>query len=79
MSSLLRKLSAVLLVSLIVVGAVAVFSPTDAWAKGKPGGGGPCGACPCAPTVGDCYLDSCHLLFPSECLWDCHYICPFPG
>ena len=82
MKNVLRAVAPALLVGLVVFAIVTLAMSPDAVA-GKGGGKGgppnPCGDCPCAPTIGECYLESCHLLFPSECLWDCHYVCPFPG
>ena len=67
------------LILVLVVGAVTLLAPVDALAKKPGGGGGPCGQCPCPDFGPDCFLESCHLLFgPPDCLWDCHYVCPFP-
>jgi hypothetical protein len=74
----MRKMLGLFLVASVILGAYAVLMPGEAQAK--PPGGGSCGKCPCAPRVGNCVLDSCHLLYPApDCLWDCHYVCPYPG
>jgi hypothetical protein len=77
-----RSVLGVVVFVVLVVGALTLVMTGDAVAK-KPGGPGPCGECPCAdplvlPDGTECYLESCHLLYPKECLWDCHYVCPFP-
>ena len=83
MKSLMRTLASAALVGVVVFGVMTLSLSPDAVAGkggGKGGGGGsPCGECPCAPTVATCWLESCHLLYPSDCLWDCHYVCPLPG
>lgn len=73
-------LAAVLAVGLGIYTTVASREVT---AKPPGGGGGPCGNCPCVEEIvlGDgtvCWLESCHLLDRKNCLWDCHYVCPFP-
>lgn len=78
----LQKVFGSILLIVLTVGAITALSPSMAQAMGKPGGG-KCGECPCQPEICGggicCVLESCHLLFPKDCLWDCHYVCPFPG
>jgi hypothetical protein len=81
MKSHVRKLFSIVLIAVLIVGVYALMMPGEAYAK-KPGGGD-CGECPCLEeiVIGDlvCWLEACHLLYPyPDCLWDCHYVCPFP-
>ena len=77
----LPKLFSVLLIAVLVFGVYALMMPGEAYAK-KPAG--KCGTCPCLdeiefPDGTVCWLEACHLLYPyPDCLWDCHYVCPFP-
>ncbi len=68
----MRRCFAVTLIAVLVVGVIALCLPGDAYAKpGKGKGPKPPKCDHCAPTVGDCVLDSCST-------FDCVYVCPFP-
>lgn len=62
-----KRLFALVLLAVLVLGFVAVVAPSSVLAKGKPKPP----PCPCAPTVGPCVLVECGQ-------FDCVYQCPFP-
>ena len=74
-----------LFLAVLAIGAYTLVFPSVALAKGKPPKPNKCGDCPCNPVLEFpdgtvCWLEACHLLYPyPDCLWDCHYVCPFPA